>query len=343
MIAPGAFKGSLDAKAVAESLAEGVRQVWPQARLVLLPLSDGGDGWVESMVSAADGSFVDVTAQGPLGDAVEARYGIINSGGVTTAVIEMAKASGLALLGKDERDPRRATSYGTGELMRDALDRDAERLLIGIGGSATNDGGAGMASALGARFSDRTGAELAPGGTALAELGDIDLSGLDPRLKDTEIVVASDVDNPLLGESGASAVYGPQKGATPEMVSDLDTALSHFADVLEDAVGRRLREEPGAGAAGGLGFGLMAVCDAVLRPGVELALDAVQADRVLEGASLVITAEVPRRGDSRRLLDRGGAGIRGRAHGSHGDTATPGTRRGTRGEAHRSGRPLVRM
>lgn len=291
VIAPGAFKGSLTAEQVAESLAEGVRHVWPEARLALLPLSDGGDGWVESMVGAADGSFVDVPVRGPLGGAVDARYGILAAGGVTTAVIEMASASGLVLVPREQRDPRRTTTYGTGELIREALDRGAQRLLIGIGGSATNDGGAGMACALGARLTNGSGEELPPGGAALADLDHVDRSGLDPRLEDTEIVVAGDVDNPLLGEAGASAVYGPQKGATPAMVRELDAALSHFADVVEDAMGRRLRDEPGAGAAGGLGFGLMAFCGAALRPGVELALDALEADRVLEDASLVITAE----------------------------------------------------
>ncbi len=276
---------------MAASLAEGVCRVWPDAHVHRLPLSDGGDGWVESMVAAAGGSFVEVGVRGPLGDPVDARYGIIETEGVTTAVIEMATASGLALVAKDRRDPRPATTYGTGELIRDALDRSAERLLIGIGGSATNDGGAGMASALGVRFTDRRGAELSHGGAALAELDHVDLSGLDPRLKDVEVVVANDVDNPLLGENGASAVYGPQKGATPDVVRELDAALSHFADVVESAVGRRLRDESGAGAAGGLGFGLMAFCGARLQPGVDLALDALDADSVLEGASLVITAE----------------------------------------------------
>jgi glycerate 2-kinase len=291
VIAPGAFKGSLPAHDVAECLAEGVRHVWPEARIELLPLSDGGDGWVESMVSAADGSCVDVPVRGPLGDEVDARYGIIESEGVTTAVIEMAAASGLVLIPADRRDPRHATTYGTGQLISHALERGAERLLIGIGGSATNDGGAGMASALGARLTNEDGEELPPGGAALTRLDRLDLSDLDPRMKEAELVVASDVDNPLLGDDGASAVYGPQKGATPEMVRELDAALCHFADVVEEAVGRRLRDEPGAGAAGGLGFGLMAFCGAELRPGVELALDALAADRVMEGASLVITAE----------------------------------------------------
>lgn len=291
VVAPGAFKGSLPAKDVAAALAEGVERVWPAARLERLPLSDGGDGWVDSMVSAADGSFVEVRVRGPLGDEVEARYGLVDFEGVTTAVVEMAAASGLALVPREGRDPRVATTYGTGELIRHALDRGAQKLLVGVGGSATNDGGAGMACALGARFVDADGEELPPGGAALAHLDRVDLSGLDARLGDVEVVVASDVENPLLGVDGASAVYGPQKGATPEMVKDLDGALCHFADVVEDAVGRRLRDEPGAGAAGGLGFGLMALCGAQLRPGVELALDSLEADRVIQGASLVLTAE----------------------------------------------------
>ena len=291
MIAPGAFKGSLGAQEVAASLAEGVTRAWPEARVECLPLSDGGDGWVESMVSAADGSFVDVAVRGPLGDAVEARYGIITSEGRTTAVIGMATASGLTLVAGDRRDPRAATTYGTGERIGDALGRGAERLLIGIGGSATNDGGAGMACALGARFLDGDGEELPPGGAALAQLDRVDLSGLAERLDGVEVVVASDVGNPLLGDDGAAAVYGPQKGASPEVVKELDAALARFADVVEDAVGRQVRDEPGAGAAGGLGFGLMALCDAELQPGVDLALDSLEADRVMDVASLVLTAE----------------------------------------------------
>jgi glycerate kinase len=291
VVAPGAFKGSLPVTQVAASLAEGVKRVWPEAGIELLPLSDGGDGWVESMVSAADGDVVDARVRGPLGEEVEARYGLIASDGVDTAVIEMAAASGLALVPRDRRDPRRTTTYGTGQLIADALDRGARRLLVGVGGSATNDGGAGMASALGARLTGSDREELPPGGAALAQLDSVDLSGLDERLGDAEIVVASDVENSLLGADGAAAVYGPQKGATPEVVEELDAALSHFADVVEEAVGRRLRDEPGAGAAGGLGFGLMAFCGARLQPGVELALDSLDADRVLEGASLVVTAE----------------------------------------------------
>lgn len=267
VVAPDSFKGSLSAKEVAESLAAGLRRVWPEARIELLPLSDGGDGWVESMVTAANGSFVDVSVRGPLGEEVEARYGLIDAEGGTTAVIEMATASGLALVTEDRRDPRRTTTHGTGELIRHALDGGARRLLVGIGGSATNDGGAGMASALGVRFTDSSGDELPLGGGALADLDSVDLSGLDDRLADAEIIVAGDVDDPLLGDGGASAVYGPQKGAGPDVVRELEDALSRFADVVENAVGREIRDRPGAGAAGGLGFGLMASARQSCSPG----------------------------------------------------------------------------
>lgn len=256
-----------------------------------MPVADGGEGWVETLVHALGGRFVTLRVTGPLGQPVEARYGLIDQEDGLTAVIEMAAASGLTLVPPERRDPRRTTTRGTGELMQDALDRGARRLLVGIGGSATNDGGAGMASALGARFLDRNDQELPPGGAALADLARVDLSALDPRLAQAEVVVACDVDNPLTGERGAAAVYGPQKGATPAMVRELDAALAHFADVVESALGRRWRETPGAGAAGGLGFGLMAFAGSRLQPGIELALDTLQADRVLAGAGLAITAE----------------------------------------------------
>jgi glycerate 2-kinase len=255
VIAPSAFKGSLAARDVAEALAAGVRRVWPDARVELLPVSDGGEEWVQSMVSAAARSFVEVEVRGPLDEPVTARYGLIDSEGVMTAVIEMAAASGLTLVPRDRRDPRRASTYGTGELLLDALDRGARRLLVGIGGSATNDGGAGMAAALGVRLTGPADEPLPPGGAALADLEVVDLSGLDPRVGKVEVVVASDVSNTLLGEEGASAVYGLQKGAAPDVVKELDAALAHFADLVEKAVERRLRDEPGAGAAGGLGFG----------------------------------------------------------------------------------------
>lgn len=291
VIAPDSFKGSLSAVEVAEALARGVRRAWPAAQVELLPVADGGEGWVETLVRATGGRLVTRQVTGPLGEPVEAQYGLFQQDGEEVAVIEMAAASGLTLVPPDRRDPRMTTTRGTGELIRDALDQGARRLLVGIGGSATNDGGAGMAQALGVRFLDEAGAELPPGGAALARLARVDLSGLDPRLAQTEVVVACDVDNPLTGERGAAAVYGPQKGATPEMVQELDAALAHFADVVEGVIGRSFRELPGAGAAGGLGFGLMAFAGARLQRGIELALETLQADRHFAWASLVITGE----------------------------------------------------
>lgn len=291
VIAPDSFKGSLSAAGVAEALARGVRRAWPTAQVTTLPVADGGEGWVETMVRATGGRLISCRVTGPLGEPVEAQYGLFDQDGQGVAVIEMAAASGLTLVPPERRDPRLTTTRGTGELIRDALDRGARRLLVGIGGSATNDGGAGMAQALGVRLLDEAGNDLPPGGAALARLARIDLTGLDSRLAEVEVVVACDVDNPLTGERGASAVYGPQKGATPEMVQELDAALAHYADVVEGVLGRSIRNTPGAGAAGGLGFGLMAFAGARLQRGIDLALDTLQADRHFAGASLVITGE----------------------------------------------------
>lgn len=291
VIAPDSFKGSLSAAEVAEALAQGVLRAWPAAQVITLPVADGGEGWVETLVQATGGRSITRRVTGPLGDPVDAQYGLFQQDGQEVAVIEMASASGLTLVPPDRRDPRITTTRGTGELIRDALDQGARRLLVGIGGSATNDGGAGMAQALGVRLLDQAGTDLPPGGAALARLARVDLSGLDPRLAQVEVVVACDVDNPLTGERGASAIYGPQKGATPEMVQELDAALGHFADVVEEVLGQALRSTPGAGAAGGLGFGLMAFTNARLQRGIDLALDTLQADRHFAGAALVITGE----------------------------------------------------
>jgi glycerate 2-kinase len=291
VIAPDSFKGSLTAAEVADAVARGLRRVWPDAHITLLPLSDGGEGWVETIVTAAGGRLVTESVTGPLGAPVEAIYGLIELPEGPGAVIEMASASGLHLLDRSSADPRRTTTYGTGELIVRALDRGVRRLLVGIGGSATNDGGAGLAQALGVRLLDVGGARLGQGGAELARLERVDLSGIDRRIREVEVLVASDVDNPLTGEDGATAVFGPQKGASSEAVAELDAALAHFADKVEEAVGRTARDEPGAGAAGGLGFGLMMFCDASVRPGIELSLDAVGADAALETADLVITGE----------------------------------------------------
>src|SRR5690606_515448 len=277
------------AKEVAAAIAAGVRKVWPDARIDCVPLADGGEGTVEALVEATGGRFVQARVTGPLGEPVEAVYGLLGDG--ETAVIEMAAASGLPLVPPDRRDPARATTRGTGELIRAALDRGCRRLIIGIGGSATNDGGAGMAQALGVSFRGRHGRVLPLGGLALRELEAIDLSGLDPRIRETEIVAACDVDNPLYGPRGASAVYGPQKGATPELVEALDQALRRYAEVLYRDLGIDVQAIPGSGAAGGLGAGLVALLGAQLKPGIELVLEALDFRRRLEGADLVIAAE----------------------------------------------------
>ena len=289
VVAPDSYKGSLSALAVAEAIERGVRQVFPSAEVVKVPIADGGEGTVDALVAATKGRIEERTVRGPLGDPVKARWGVLGDG--QTAVIEMAQASGLPLVPKDRRDPRVATTYGTGELVRAALDAHIRRLVVGIGGSATNDGGAGFARALGVRFLDADGRELPEGGAALARLERIDLAGLDPRLADAEIVVASDVDNPLVGPRGASAVYGPQKGATPEVVRELDAALSRYAAVAAAATGRDVANEPGAGAAGGLGGGLLLFTRARLRPGVAIVLEVTRFDEIVKGADLVITGE----------------------------------------------------
>lgn len=289
VIAPDSFKGSLSAREVAQAIASGIRKVWPEAVIECVPLADGGEGTVRALVDATGGAIVDVRVTGPMGTPVDAFFGLLGDG--TTAVIEMAAASGLPLVPPAERDPGRATTRGTGELIRAALDRGCRKLIIGIGGSATNDGGAGMAQALGVSFKDKQGRELGPGGLALKELATIDVSGIDPRIREAEIVVACDVDNPLYGPRGASAVYGPQKGATPEMVEALDQSLRRLAEVIDETCGLDVQAIPGAGAAGGLGAGLVAFCGATLRPGIEIVLEALRFDERLQGADLVIAAE----------------------------------------------------
>lgn len=296
LIAPDSFKGSLSALAAARHMERGARAVFPQAVCDLVPMADGGEGTVDAMVEATGGSFRSLAVSGPLGAPVTARFGILGDGG--TAVIEMAAASGLPLLRNEERDPLRTGTYGTGELIRAALAElhagghtRRPRLIIGIGGSATNDGGAGAAQALGARFLDKAGRDLPPGGAALADLAALDLTALDPRLRETEILVACDVDNPLCGRRGASAVFGPQKGATPEMTAQLDKALAHYAALAARATGRDIAELPGAGAAGGLGAGLLFFTGASLKPGVEIVLEATNFITRAEIADIVLTGE----------------------------------------------------
>lgn len=288
-IAPDSFKECLTAAAVAGALASGVRRALPNAEIVCVPMADGGEGTVDALVAATNGRFAELTATGPMGEPVSARYGLLGDG--TTAVLEMAAVSGLPLVRPENRNPRTATTYGTGELLRDALDRGVSRIILGIGGSATNDGGAGMAQALGVSLRDADGHELPRGGVALARLASIDLSARHPRLRQCVLDVACDVDNPLCGPRGASRVYGPQKGATPEMVEELDAALRHFGEVIEARLGIPVLDVPGAGAAGGLGAGLMAFAGGVLRPGVKIVAEACELESRIAGADLVITGE----------------------------------------------------
>jgi len=289
VIAPQAFKGSLDAPEVAEAIGRGVRQVFSDAKLVLLPVADGGEGTVRAMVQSSGGRTVATRVLGPLEAPLNATWGLLGDGQV--AVIEMAAASGLPLLRREDRNPMRTTSYGTGELIRHALDQGVRKIIVGIGGSATNDAGAGMARALGARFLDADGRELPLGGGSLRRLARIDTSALDPRLAETEVEVACDVNNPLVGPTGASHVYGPQKGADQQMVRDLDVGLSLFADVVSRDLGVDVRDVPGAGAAGGLGAGLIAFAGARLQSGVEIVFRAIRLEEKLDGASLVFTGE----------------------------------------------------
>ncbi|MFC8820434.1 glycerate kinase [Streptomyces rochei] len=290
LVAADKFKGSLTAVEVAERVTAGLRRVVPDLAVEALPVADGGDGTVAAAV-AAGFERREVRVAGPLGDEVTAAYALREG----TAVVEMAEASGLQRLPEGVLAPLTSSTYGSGELLRAALDAGARTIVFGVGGSATTDGGAGMLSALGARFLDGAGEPVAPGGGGLADLASADLSGLDPRLSDVELVLASDVDNPLTGPKGAPAVYGPQKGASPQDVEALDAALGHFAKVLEgtETVGARAAEyaaSPGAGAAGGIGFGAM-LLGARFRPGIEVMLDVLGFAPALERADLVITGE----------------------------------------------------
>ncbi|ELY2594582.1 glycerate kinase [Cronobacter sakazakii] len=289
VIAPDSFKESLSAMDVAKAIEAGFREIYPQAHYVCVPMADGGEGTVEAMVAATGGQFITTPVTAPLGNNVDGFFGLLGDG--ETAVVEMAAASGLHLVPTAQRDPRITTSYGTGELILAALERGVKAIIIGIGGSATNDGGAGMMQALGARFLDGEGRELAPGGAALARLERLDLSALDPRLAQVSVTAACDVDNPLCGEKGASAVFGPQKGATPAMVTELDAALRRFGEQLEAATGKAIISAPGAGAAGGMGAALLGMLNAELRPGIEIVIESLGLAQAVRDADLVITGE----------------------------------------------------
>jgi len=289
IIAPQSLKGSLTAAEAGQAIAEGVRTILPEADVEIVPVADGGEGTVQALVDATGGQIVQQMVTGPLGEPVLAFFGLLGDG--RTAAIEMAACAGLPLVPPAKRDPRITTTYGVGELILAALDRGCRHFIIGIGGSATNDGGAAMAQALGASLLTDGGTEIARGGAALATLSRISTATLDARLQECTFEVACDVSNPLCGPTGASAVYGPQKGATPEMVTQLDAALAHYAQVIERDLGLSVRDVPGAGAAGGLGAGLLAFLHATLRPGAQIVLEAVRLEERLANADLVITAE----------------------------------------------------
>lgn len=289
VICPDSFKGSLSAAEAARSIASGALSAAPDAEIDIVPLADGGEGTVEAMVGATGGELVEIEVTGPLGRPVSAFYGIIGASDV--AVIEMAAAAGLVQVSDEERNPLITTTRGVGELILAAYNRGCRKFVIGIGGSATNDGGAGAMTALGIRFLDSNGRELSPGGASLVDLDRIDTTGMLIDPSQIEIRVACDVTNPLVGPTGASAVYGPQKGATPDMVESLDRALARYADVIQRDLGISVAEAPGAGAAGGLGAGLLAFLGARLESGIDIVLDITRFDERLKQADLVITGE----------------------------------------------------
>ncbi|MEE3877700.1 glycerate kinase [Vibrio sp. YYF0003] len=289
VIAPDSFKESLTAKQVSEAIKAGLARVWHNAEFVTVPVADGGEGTVQSLIDATQGQQVFTTVFDPLNKEVQAFYGILGDG--ETAVIEMAEASGLHLVPAEDRDPKLTSSFGTGQLIKHALDRGMQRLIIGLGGSATNDGGVGMLAALGVKFLDESGKAIATNGGGLINLASIDTSGLDVRLAQCEILVACDVDNPLCGEKGASATFGPQKGATTTDISVLDNALRKFGELTEQVTGKHVLTREGAGAAGGMGAALLGYTPARLQPGIEIVLETVKlADHVAD-ADIVFTGE----------------------------------------------------
>lgn len=287
LVAPDKFKGTLSALQVGRAVARGLMHALPAADIEVCPVADGGDGTAETMAEALGGTMVARTVSGPLGEPATAQFALAGS----TAVIEMAAASGLRLVCPDELRPLDASTYGTGELLAVVLDEGCTRIIVGIGGSATTDGGAGMAQALGARLLDDEEKPLGRGGGQLCRLGRIDTSGLPDRLPTTNVLVACDVDNPLLGSRGAAGVYARQKGATAAEAERLEECLARFADVVERDLGVDVRDLPGGGAAGGLGAGMVAFCGAALRPGIEIVLEALDFERRLERADVVVTGE----------------------------------------------------
>ena len=289
VIAPDSFKGSLTSIEVSDALEKGVKDIYPKAQIEKIPMADGGEGTVQCLVNATKGKIYQEKVVGPLGEEVVASFGVL--GNQDTAVIEMASASGLPLVPPDKKNPLITTTFGTGQLIKAALDYGCRKMIIGIGGSATNDGGAGMVQALGVSLLDTDGKEIGFGGAQLSKLNRIDVSKMDDRIKRIKILVASDVQNPLCGPTGASRIYGPQKGATEEMIVTLDIVLSHFADIIKRDLGKDIKDIPGAGAAGGLGAGLMAFLDAELKPGIDIVINTVRLEEVVKDSNLVITGE----------------------------------------------------
>lgn len=289
VLAPDSFKESMTAKQVADAMERGIKKIMPDADCVKVPMADGGEGTTQSLVDATGGDLHFIDVMGPLGKTVQAQIGILGDG--RTAIIEMASASGLQLISAEDRNPLLTTTFGTGELILKALDMGVNHLLIGIGGSATNDGGAGMFQALGGKLLDKDGKELAKGGGALAELYRIDIEELDPRLKEVTVEVACDVNNPLTGLKGASHIFGPQKGATPDMVDQLDKNLVHYAGLIRTQLGLEVETVAGAGAAGGLGAGLMAFLSAKLIRGIDLVIEHTSLEASISGADYVLTGE----------------------------------------------------
>ena len=289
IFAPDSFKGSLSALESCDILERVAARHFPGAETISVPVADGGEGTVDSLLRAMGGERRQTQVSGPLFEPVTATWGMLSDG--ATAVMEMAQASGLPYVPQDKRDPRNATTLGTGEMLADALRQGARKILIGIGGSATNDGGIGMLTALGAVFTDAAGKPVSPVGGALASVAHADFSGLMPELRKTQITVICDVTNPLLGENGATFIYGPQKGATPAIRDELEAGMAHYAKVVQDALGRDIASFPGAGAAGGLGAALGGVLGATLKSGIDAVLDAVDFDKKLDGVSLAVTGE----------------------------------------------------
>lgn len=291
VIAPDSFKENLTSLEVAACVEKGIKRVLPRAKCIKIPMADGGEGTVQSLVDATGGKIIKKQVTGPMGEPVSARYGILGDG--ATAVIEMAEASGLPLVPREQRDPLKATTYGTGELILDALSKGVKAIIIGIGGSATVDGGSGMAQALGVRFLQKNGKEITERGSGgmLEKIAKIDMGGVDPRLKNVAITIASDVENPLCGRKGAARVFGPQKGATPAMVETLDRNLKQFGGVIKRDLRIDVVKLSGAGAAGGLGAGLVAFAKAKLKSGIDLVIEKTDLKNYLKGADLVITGE----------------------------------------------------